>query len=337
MEAWGTRIAGDSGWEFVRRVEAYPDLARLIRIPLFLSILLATWLPDQRLPKGRGDLIEAYLKTLFRPEEHKVASRAADPEQLRVIAEDLAFRLLEEGTIGAGERQVRAVIAQYATATISAERLFDDLLRCGVLRRQGGIRISFAFPIVQEYLAACRLVSVNVDEVASRAEHAVERPWAQVIQFALEMLADASEIARGLLAKPDDAFATTVRLVGRCILNGMSCDPDIRLEAGRRLAAAWNLASHSSRGRIGQLLADGWTNPLLPEVRQKLFDRWLMHDGSGMILTALGDNDLTEAVLAKHIQRLKHLSNLGPLQPAVSKLGDRAFNLYAEAEDTRTR
>ncbi len=335
VDAWGTLIAGDSGWDFVRRVEAYPDLARLIRIPLFLSILLATWQPDQPLPKGRGDLIEVYLKTLFRPEEHKVTPRAADPEQLRLITEDLAFRLLEVGTIGAGERQVRAVVAQYATATISAERLFDDLLRCGILRRQGGVRISFPFPIVQEYLAARRLVSVNVDEVASRAQHAAERPWAQVIQFALEMLADASEIVRALLAKPDDAFATTARLVGRCILNGMSCHPDLRLEAGRRLAAAWTLASHSSRGRIGQLLADGWANPLLPEVRQKLFDWRLVHDGAGVILTVLGDNDLTEAVLVKYVQRLKHLGNLGPLQPAVSKLGDRAFNLYAEVARTR--
>lgn len=335
VEAWGTLIAGESGWDFVRKIEAYQDLARLIRIPLFLSILLATWQPSQPLPKGRGDLIEAYLKTLFRPEEHKVTTRAADPEQLRLIAEDLAFRLLEEGAIGAGERQVRAVIAQYATTAISAERIFDDLLRCGILRRQGGIRISFPFPIVQEYLAACRLVSAHVEEVTSRAERAAERPWAQVIQFALEMLPDASEITRGLLAKPDDAFATTVRLVGRCILNGMSCDPNIRLEVGRRLAAAWTLASHSSRGRIGQLLADGWTAPLHPVVRQSLFNRWLMHAGAGAIVTALGDNDLTEAVLAKYIEDLEHLTYLGPLQPAVSKLGDRAFNLYAEAARTR--
>lgn len=273
VEAWGTLIAGESGWDFVRKIEAYPDLGRLIRIPLFLSILLATWQPSQPLPKGRSNLIEAYLKTLFRPEEHKVTTRTADPEQLRLISEDLAFRLLEKGTIGAGERQVRAVIAQYATAAISAERLFDDLLKCGILRRQGGIRISFPFPIVQEYLAACRLVFAHIDEIASRAERAAERPWAQVIQFALEMLPDASEIIRGLLAKQDDAFATTVRLVGRCILNGMSCDSNIRLEIGRRLAAAWTHASHSSRHRIGQLLADGWTEPLLPEVRQNLFNR----------------------------------------------------------------
>ena len=33
-------------------------------------------------------------------------------------------------------------------------------------------------------------------------------------------------------------------------------------EIGRRLAAAWTHASHSSRHRIGQLLADGWTDPL---------------------------------------------------------------------------
>lgn len=60
-----------------------------------------------------------------------------------------------------------------------------------------------------------------------------------------------------------------------------------------------------------------------------------MHDGAGAIVAALGDNDLTEAVLTKYIDRVEHLTNLGPLQPAVSKLGDRAFNIYAEAARTR--
>ena len=49
-----------------------------------------------------------------------------------------------------------------------------------------------------------------------------------------------------------------------------------------------------------------------------------MDDGAGTIITALGDNNLTEDVLAKYIEQLEHLIYLGPLQPAVSKLGDHA-------------
>ncbi|MES1244722.1 MAG: NACHT domain-containing protein [Acidobacteriota bacterium] len=335
VEAWGRHTTSESGWDFVRRTTAYPDLSRLIRIPLFLSILLATWQPDQPLPTGRSDLIEVYLKTLFRPEEHKLTARVADPERLRIIAEHLSFQLLEEGSIGARERQVRAVVAQYAAPGMSAERLYDDLIRCGILRRQGGLRLAFPFPIVQEYLAACYLVSKRIGEVAARAERAAERPWAQVIQFALEMLPDASNIARALITK-QDAFATTVRLVGRCILNGMPCDPEIRLDVGRRLAAAWTQVSHLSRDRIGQLLADGWAKPLLPEVRQKLFNRWLLHDGAGTILSNLVDDDLTESVLAEYLKSMDHLSVLGPFQPAVSRLGDRALKLYIRKARAQT-
>jgi hypothetical protein len=49
----------------------------------------------------------------------------------------------------------------------------------------------------------------------------------------------------------------------------------------------------------------------------------------------LDDNDLTETVLNKYVQRLEHLNSLGPFQSAVSKLGHRAFSIYAEAARTR--
>jgi hypothetical protein len=35
------RVPHLDGWEFTRRLEAYPDLARLARIPLFLAMLIA--------------------------------------------------------------------------------------------------------------------------------------------------------------------------------------------------------------------------------------------------------------------------------------------------------
>jgi hypothetical protein len=40
-EAMKGRVPHLDGWEFTRRLEAYPDLARLARIPLFLAMLIA--------------------------------------------------------------------------------------------------------------------------------------------------------------------------------------------------------------------------------------------------------------------------------------------------------
>lgn len=89
-----------------RQIETRPDLERLVRIPLFLSLFVATWRPGAPSPTRRSELIEAYLKTLFRPEEHKAIPRAKDALRLQKALQELAFRLLETGDIGAPEHTV---------------------------------------------------------------------------------------------------------------------------------------------------------------------------------------------------------------------------------------
>jgi hypothetical protein len=314
----------------VARIDAHPDMAALTRIPLFLSLLLATWDGSSGLPSGRAELIEAYLNTLFRPEEHKDTVRAVDPEGLRAASEALSFHLLERGEIGAGERDVRKVMASYASPQASADQLHDDALRAGLLRRQGGGRLAFPFPIIQEYLAACHLLSVHKSEIATRAERAVERPWAQAIQFALEQLRDATPIATDLLAKSDDAFASTARLLGRCIANGMGCAPEVAAEVGRRLVAAWPRASFWTSRRIGQLLLEHWTEPLLPELRKALHNRYLIHDGAAAILARLGDTPLLLSVLKAHLEG-DVSPNIGDLQALVMPHSATAFDVYLDA------
>jgi hypothetical protein len=321
-------MAGASA--LITKMDAHPDLSALIRIPLFLSLLLATWDGEAPLPDGRGGLIEAYLTTLFRPEEHKDTPRAADPERLRAATQALSFDLLERGEIGATDRHVRKVMADYANGHVTADQLYDDAIRCGLLRRQGSGRLAFPFPIVQEYLAARQLIEQHSDEIAARAGRAVERPWAQVIQFALEQLADGSAIAESLLARTDDAFASMARLLGRCIVNGMRCSENIHTEVGRRLIEAWPRASYWTSRRVGQLLLDRWTESLLPELRAALHNKYLIHEGAGEILAKLGDDALTLSVLRVHIAK-KISPNIGPLQELVMPLSATVFEDYLAA------
>ncbi|MES3055048.1 hypothetical protein O6V14_05340 [Sphingomonas faeni] len=324
---WRPELSQSQIEALVTRIDAHPDMAALTRIPLFLSLLLATWDGATALPRGRAELIEAYLTTLFRPEEHKDTVRAADPEKLRAACEALSFDLLERGEIGASERDVRKVMADYASPRASADRLHDDALRAGLLRRQGAGRLAFPFPIIQEYLAACHLLAAYRDEIATRADRAVERPWAQAIQFALEQLPDATAIANALLAKPDDAFAGTSRLLGRCIANGMACNPGVVTEVGRRLVAAWPRASFWTSRRIGQLLLQRWTDPLLPELRDALHNRYLIHDGAADILTRIGDGPLVFSVLEAYVAG-EISPNIGGLQELVMPQSAAVFEVY---------
>ncbi|MEJ0022888.1 MAG: NACHT domain-containing protein [Alphaproteobacteria bacterium] len=313
------------------RFEAYPDLGRLVRIPLFLALVVATWTPSQVVPSSRSEVIELYLKTLFRPEEHKPISRAADPEVLRLATEALAYRLLEQGEIGAAEREVRAAFSACATDRVGADTLFDDALRCGILRRHSGGRLGFPFPIVQEYLAAQHLLKEGEEAILQRLDRAAQRPWAQSVQFAMEKLHDASRLAQIVLLGDDDVFATRLRLVARCVLHGMEVSDEIRQAIGDELANVWVGQTFQTQRRIGQMLRDGWAKPPSQALKKALHYRSLNYLGAGEILDDLAEPELTLSVLQHYLKRPKHMAHIGAMQPQITRLSARAFDLYIAA------
>ncbi|MBB4509702.1 MULTISPECIES: NACHT domain-containing protein [Rhizobium] len=323
----------DEGWKIARRLDLYPDLARLARIPLFLSMLLATTDLDAARTINRSDLIETYLKTLFSPEEHKVVESAVDLSiRLRNIAEKLAFERLEKQEIGATHREVRAVVDDLARSADDAERLFEQIKANGILKPQSSIRLQFPYPIVQEYLAARYLVEHQPETIGQRIDDAVQRPWAQVIQFALELHAAPDPVVEAMLRREDDAFATGLRLVGHCIANGAAVGADLRDEVGRRLVQYWRGAATKSRERVGRLLLDGFSNPPSRELLEALHYPWLMEHGAGDIVSKLNDVRVTSEVLSSLIKRSKHhfLIYHG-LKAALSAAGDDAVRIVVRA------
>lgn len=331
-EAMRGRTATDSNaGEFARQLSQYPDLSRLARIPLFLAMLIAMTNPSNGMPRRRADLIEMYLKTLFSPFEHKsIVSDHFSVSALRKVAELLAFERLEKQEVGATEREVLDVASRVATDSELPEAVLSRLLTHGVLRRQSGIRLQFPYPIVQEYLAACYLVAERQESLVHRLGDAVQRPWAQVVQFAIELHQAPEPLIRQMLENRDDAFATGLRLIGRCIANGAKVSQEIWAETARRLTEAWRHATWRNRDRIGQLIVDGFSQPLLPEVRAAVSDPQLMHSGSGKIVVRAEDPELTIDVLNSYLASdLRSYTNYGSIQPALNDVGSRVFDIYA--------
>jgi hypothetical protein len=341
-ETIGKRITKINAPEFIRKLRSYPDLARLARIPLFLSMLLVTLESAEKLPTTRSDLIESYLKTIFSPHEHKNISGGHDKAtQLRNIAEALAFDRLERQEIGASEREVRNVINRVTEDLGEVEVLFQRLRANGILRQQSAIRLQFPFPIVQEYLAACYLVENYPETLVTRIDDAIHRPWAQVIQFALELHPRPTPIVRAMLDRSDDAFSTGLRLVGRCIANGTKVDTETRDEVSDRLVTFWVSASTHARERTGRLLADAFSSPLRPSMWNALHYPWLLNDGGGEIISKTEDSTLTLSVIKKLMEKTSdRFFMFHSLQPAINKAGDSAFNIIIErmnqAEHTTT-
>lgn len=325
-------------WELVLRLRLYPDLHRLARIPLFLMLLLTTTDLENPQPLTRGDLIETYLSTLFSPERHKsgISSQDHGPA-LRGIAEILAFERLERQEIGATEREVRDIVGRVAQSPAEAEMLMERLRANGILKPQSAIRLQFPYPVVQEYLAARHLVERYPDSLGQRIEDAIQRPWAQVIQFAIELHPEPEPIIEQMLTRSDDAFATGLRLVGRCIANGARVSDALRLEVGERLVDYWEGAPSKSRERVGRLMVDGFANIASAKLDAALHHRWLIEDGAGDILAERQDTALTLSVLRNLLHEGRgSLGMYHGLKRALSAAGDAAMQTIIDSMDPET-
>ncbi len=332
------RLGSLQPWQVVRRLKLYPDLDRLARIPLFLMMLLATTDLNDPKPLTRSDLIESYLTTLFSPGRSKATGASDDRGViLRAITETLAFERLEKQEIGATEREVRAVITRFVSDFAEADALFERLRTNGILRPQSAIRLQFPYPIVQEYLAARHLIDKYPDSLHQRIEAAVQRPWAQVIQFALELSPDPEPVIEAMLLRDDDAFATGLRLVGRCIANGAIVSETLRLEVTERLAAFWVHAPSDARERVGRVLADGFWHVASPKLEAALHHHWLLDRGAGDILSKRSDRELTLSVLQGLITKARNSMGIHhSFKYALRAAGDDALQAIINAMNPDT-
>jgi hypothetical protein len=309
------------------RMGARPDLAHLVRIPIFLALMLVMRQENENL--RRSDLLDTYLETLFRPASFKVTQiDTIDTAVLRRIAERAAFDALETDTIGVGVKLLERCVKDIAPA-LRTDDVREALVRRGVLRRAGLVRLTFPFPIVQEYLASADLLERHGDQLAQRLAMIVRRPWAQAIQFALERHPDPSRLIDEILEREDDVFYTGLRLLGRCLANGMSASKAQWQTMGDRFARIWGGASWRTNNMIDGIIVDAFSRPLHPAVRARLGERRLLHNGADTIVARLRETNLSLEVLGELLDGdIEHMLNLGDMQREVNRLGTTAFNLY---------
>jgi len=330
---YGGSLSSDELSNHLRR---NPDLGPLLRIPLFLALVLASVSPDDSLPRSRSELLEHYLSLLFSPERHKAMAAPLSPlDDLREAAELLAWRGLETDGMGLAEIEARRLLRGQGFKEQS-DVYIERLVQIGVLRRAAS-RLRFAYPIVQEYLAACWMIANAPKEIGPRFASISRRPWAQALQFALEMHPEAGTIINNQLNAPDDAFNTTLRLIARCIVNGAKVTPEVRRLVGDRLAEAWPSEAYSIRDSIGYLLSDGFLDPLPPKAVEHI-SNWALHNGGAEIVAAKSLPALTREILKNILAKdMTYRPYLHGWQVAVDDIADEALDLYLDrARDSRT-
>lgn len=310
-------------------IQRHPDLSHLLRIPLFLALVLASVGPEDNLPRSRSELLEHYLSLLLSPEKYKaMAVPLPSLSDLREAAELLAWRGLEADGIGLAEIEARRLLKGQGLRE-QPDVYIERLVQVGVLRRAAA-RLRFAYPILQEYLAACWMVANAPNEIGPRFGSISRRPWAQTLQFALEMHPDSDTIINNQLKAPDDVFYTTLRLIARCIVNGAKVNPEIKRLVGDRLAEVWPSESYPIQNSIGYLLADGFLDPL-PQKAIEHISTWALHCGGAEIVTSKSSPTLTREILINFIAKdLDFRPYLHGWQAAVDDIANEALDLYLE-------
>lgn len=306
------------------------DFGRLLRIPLFLSLVLSISKAGSDLPKTRIELLESYLVLLFSPERHKsIALEAEILDDIRVVAEFLAFQGLEQGGIGLTEQNAKRFIAgQNFQDRPSA--YIERLVQFGILNRQS-YRLRFTFPIIQEYLASCWITRECPEIIEKRFRNIVQRPWAQTIQFSLEKYSESEQIIEDQLQKSDDAFYTVLRLIGRCVVNGMPINNELRSKVGDKLADAWESSGYRLPEKIGDLISDGFLNKIPEKVEKNLRRGRMLSHGGAEILTSLNNVDITKDALSSLLEcDLEHHCWLHGWQDAVDSIAEDALTMYVQ-------
>jgi hypothetical protein len=313
----------------VARIASHPELAQLTRIPIFLALMLVLRLENADL--RRSDLLEIYLETLLNPSAYKSAqSEAIEAAGLRKVASRVAFDALESDSMGVTRQSFERVL-RLSDIPVSADEAREALHRRGLLRKQNLSRSTFPFPIVHEYLASEVLAERETEELIKRASLISKRPWAQAIQFTLERHPDPRVVIASVLSEKDDAFHSGLRLLGRCLANGMSAAAEQRYEIGSRLSRIWGSWHSRADELISSIVVDAFSDPLHPEIEARLAERSLLHQGAGAILVHRRDTSLTLRVLGDLLRGdIEHLLNLGDFQNEVDRVGTAAFNLYVE-------
>lgn len=323
---FGAKIDGK---KLLEHTKHNTELMHLLRIPLFLSLVLATFKPDTNLPTSRTEVLEHYLDILFSPEEHKPNQEKNNTPHLRIATEYLSYEGLVKENIGFLEKDILRYLYDFKYCDNPKEYL-ENLHKYGVLSKVSS-RWQFTYPTIQEYLAAQYIVENKEEEIINGFEKIISRPWAQTIQFALESYSKSNEVIKEQIQKGDDAFFTSLRLIARCVVNGAKIDSDTRRELGELLADAWVSDSSSIAESIGHLLLDGFTFSLPQKAEEYIIHGWALNYGNGgaKILTTKKDKVLTKKVLANMLSKnIEHKFHLHDWQSAVDEMTEEALELY---------
>jgi hypothetical protein len=186
-----------------------------------------------RLPRRRGDLLEAALGMFYkRDRERGIPDLGFGQAAARRLLGDLARWMLRNGSTAAPADSARELFGR--SASVLREEpggtadLYHSLLRGGLLRETAAGQVTFRDRMFREYLAASALV--DDDSIGEIVKNASDDEWRDVVIFAAGRgtSRQATEILRGLLRPQPPGTLYQRRLMAvRCLGEVGGADPRV--------------------------------------------------------------------------------------------------------------
>ncbi|MEU7328632.1 NACHT domain-containing protein [Streptomyces parvus] len=294
-----------------RAVGTRRDLGLLATNPLMCALLCALN-RDRRmqLPRARKELYDAALDMLLvrRDTEREIVGvEGVDltREEQTALLQRLAYWLIRNGLVEAGQDEVVALIADWLRAMSQVrgdpEQVFAHLLnRSGLLREPAAGAVGFVHRTFQDYLGA--KAAVEARDFGVLVRHAHEDQWDDVVQMAVGH------------ARPDERA-----LLLRSLLERADADS----EHGHRLIllAAGSLAHAPELDPDVRESVEGRTGRLLPPVDQESVSR----------LAPIGD--LALELLSSMLEDLTERQAASVVQTAAAVGSDAAYELVKQFRD----
>jgi HEAT repeat protein/energy-coupling factor transporter ATP-binding protein EcfA2 len=224
--------------DLLKAIKENPGIEVLTVNPLLLTIVSLVHRYRAALPKRRVELYEECCDVLlFYWDTAKGIAGELRPGQKRAILQPLAFHLQREG-IREQKREKFIELLENGLPKIGvrkdkAEDLIDEIRdRCGILVETKIGFFGFTHLTFQEFLTARYISDNDLEDFLLTKKR--DESWLEVTLLYSGMK-DTTNLFQKILNEKEDIFYTNLFLIGRCLAESLSLDPELRTQIEQKL------------------------------------------------------------------------------------------------------
>ncbi|MCK4613922.1 MAG: HEAT repeat domain-containing protein, partial [Thermoplasmata archaeon] len=228
------------GEEIKKSIETNPEIRKIARNPLMISIIAVVYEEGKHLPENRAELYATCTDVLLnRWDEFRRVRNKFPHDKKRDFLRKLAFSAHVNHKRELTKAEIDALMEEHFPRLKLPLKQKDDFLRelwerNYLLRPVSARTYDFLHLSFQEYYTALELI-FRSDGLEFVLGHARSSWWQEVILLYVGIKKDASELVERLLKEEDDIFFGNLFLCAGCIIDSEFTDVEVKEKVVERL------------------------------------------------------------------------------------------------------